>query len=226
MATKYKRLKKIGKPAEAPVVGIAITVTPHFNTHAGILYPDENNHIRMLHLEFHWSLRCPLFDYSSYLCADPELENEDAEAVAAHCRLIAKQQPQIWFAIHHNPKASFGRVGEKIVLLKEGKGLNCSTFVIAVFKHAGPELIDFNSWGKRPSDIAWQKQLLQWLKPKCPEIHWRRVAKDIGCARVRPEEIAGACLEEELPAGFLKCIENGKYVLEQISKHVGRQSKW
>ena len=163
MATKIDRLKVIRSEADAPIVGVAITITSHRNTHCGILYRDADDRVLLLHLRFHLNLASEALN-NSYMCADPELEVEDAEAVAGHCRLIAKDQPPIWFAIHHNRLASFGLVRGKIALLKEGKGLNCSTFVMAVFQRAGPGLVDFTNWPKRDSDKAWQRQLVNMLQ--------------------------------------------------------------
>lgn len=183
MVAKYSRLKPIRKAADCPIVGVAVTITPKRNTHAGIIYKDIDDHPRLLHLAFHQDLQDVPFDPTEYLCADPQFEhNEDAEAVAAHCRLIAERpkMADIKFAIHYNPKARIrASSGNTTLVLYEGKGLNCSTFVLAVFSHAGPALVDFSGWQPRPEDIKWQKQLLEFLK-KCgvPASYWKKVAKD------------------------------------------------
>jgi hypothetical protein len=225
MPTNHNRLKDITNINDAPVVGVAVTVTNERNTHTGILYRDENDRVWLLHLRFHCSLENRDFD-PSYLCAEPDLEPEDAEVVAGHCRSIARDNPPIWFAIHYNTRARIGEEAGRMALSMEGKGLNCSTFVLTVFQSAGPALVDFARWPKRASDRAWHRHLMSMLRPRVPLWYFKKVAKDIGCARVRPEEVAGACLEDGLPVSFPQCEASGRHVLRAVEGHTGRKSRW
>lgn len=228
MASKRSRIKRIAKNSDAPIVGVAVTITPHRNTHAGVIYHDAAGNVRILHLAFHLKLEEIPWD-ASYLCVVPNLEDEDAEVVAAHCRLIADGKPTIHFAIHYNPKARLQKVGGTVLLLHEGKGLNCSTFVLTVFESAGPKLLTKVGWEKRESDKSWQRFLVNLLRShNAPLTYVKRVAKDIGCARVRPEEVAGACLERDLPANFSQCEPNGLAVISELAKHTKRtiKAKW
>ena len=226
MAIKKERLDKIST-ANAPIVGVAISIMPLGNTHTGVIYRDADNHVLFLHLEFHLRLKNTNFD-TSYLCADPCLETEDAEAVAGYCRLLANGIAPIQFAIHYNTIGRFVKRKEQVVLTKEGKGLNCSTFVMTIFNSAGNPLIDFERWPKRPTDIIWHQKLIAFLKSEGATLnHIKKVAKDIGCARVRPEEVVGACLEAPaFKVPFLQCEMNGDYVVEEIEKHTKRNKVW
>lgn len=103
---------------------------------------------------------------------------------------------------------------------------NCSTFVLTVFAEAGPSLIDFTTWRTRESDAKWHRHLVAFLKRCAPEPHWKKVEQDIGCARVRPEEVAGACFEDPVPANFDQCEANGAFALGEVAKHVRRTSRW
>ena len=225
MVTKHARLKPVSAE-NAPVIGVAITITKGGNTHAGIVYRDEKDKPRLLHLEFHKSLKNDPIG-PDYLCADPELEIEDAEVVGGYCRQIATDNPPIWFAIHYNPHAKFAKFKEKMAFTGDDKGLNCSTFVLTIFSSAGPRLIDTSNWPKRPEDKAWHEKLVKFLESTdASPAHIKRVKKDIGCARIRPEEVAGACLEEVPPyAKFQACELNGQYVVAEIVKHTGRGKK-
>jgi hypothetical protein len=235
MATKPERVKKITRQ-DAPTAGVAVTITPDKNTHVGVLYRDDKDDVYLLHLKFHCDLvnqsvdpldkSADLMDPSEFLCADPCLEMEDAEAVAGHCRAIARDNPPIWFAIHYNPDARLAEQQGKVKLVGDNKGLNCSTFVLAVFKHAGPGLVAIGGWPQRASDKTWHRQLVRILRLKAPRWHADRVEKDVGCARVRPEEVAGACLEEDLPATHRQCIPNGVVVRQHATRHTGRASRW
>ena len=50
------------------------------------------------------------------------------------------------------------------------------------------------------------------LRPRYPD-HAALIERDIGCPRIRPEEVAGACLEDVLPAGFDRCESNGHFLV-------------
>jgi hypothetical protein len=228
MATKRDRLKTISSLEDCPIVGVGITITHFNNSHTGIIFRDTQDRVRLLHLAFHHDLKNDAFNSAEYLCADPEFDYEDAEIIAAHCRLLASLAPttRIKFAIHHNPAARLKLQAQTVTVEHDGKGLNCSTFVLAVFAEAGPALIDFSTWRKRDADARWHKFLISLLKKHAPESHWKKVEQDIGCARVRPEEVAGACLEDGLPAHFEKCEANGFFALAEVAKHVGRTSNW
>jgi hypothetical protein len=226
MATNRNRLKAIANPKECPIVGVALTITANRNSHAGIVFRDTQDRVRLLHLAFHHDLKHEAFNRVEYLCADPEFDAVDAEIVAAHCRLIASLAPNINFAIHHNPAARLKAKGQTVNVEHEDKGLNCSTFVLAVFAEAGPPLVDFATWRTRDTDARWHRFLVALLKKHAPEAHWKKVEQDIGCARVRPEEVAGACLENPLPATFEQCEANGVFALGEVAKHVGRTSIW
>jgi len=224
MATNHDRLKALA--GDFPAVAVAITVAPAGNTHVGLLYCDENDLPRLLHLRFDCFLEDSPFP-PDYLYGDPNLDDIDKEMVAGHCRLIAAKNPPIRFAIHYNPRARLIQREDTILLEKEGKGLNCVTFALAVFEHAGPGLINTDGWPKRPEDVPWHKRLvLQLLAQGVPRWYVKKVAKDIGCVRVRPEEATGACLEDNLPATFVQCQPNGIFVRGVISKHTRRRIRY
>src|SRR5205823_2075618 len=108
------------------------------------------------------------------------------------------------------------------LVFPEGTGwLNCSTFVLTVFASAGPSLVDPRGWPARPrEDAPWQAQLVKMVAghPRATREHIRRIRKDVGRARIRPEEAAGATLERDLPAPFDRCEPNGKVILELMRR--------
>ena len=143
---------------------------------------------------FTWILATKFLD-PSYLWVAPNIELEDAEIVAGHCRSIARDRPPIWFSIRADAKTKLIEVRGKVSLKSPYEGMNCATFVLAVFQWAGPMLVDLKGWKKRPRDKKWHEQLIKWLQArKSPAWYVKKVTKDIGCIRVRPEEVAGACL--------------------------------
>lgn len=108
----------------------------------------------------------------------------------------------------------------RIILARNGKGLNCSTFVLHVFRQYGIPLVDFDTWQARSEDAEWHRSLVEWVKHDDPE-HAALIESEIGCARVRPEEVAGAALDNELPVSFEHCVHNGQAVLAFVDSLSG-----
>lgn len=104
-------------------------------------------------------------------------------------------------------------------------GLTCATFILAVFEAAGISLIKYDTWPEnRPSDFEWQKQIITALRrtrSATPE-HIKAVEGDVGSARYRPEEVAGAATANPLPADFPLAAERGQQILERLeTKGIG-----
>lgn len=216
-----------------PGVAVAVGIMPQGNTHTGIIYreDDETSRLSMLHLAFHLNLRIDNIDNNMYcsetksrfLCIVPRLEFEDAVAVAAHCRAIARFRPDILYGLSYLEDGRFEVTDSSVDLFfPENTGwLNCSTFVLTVFASAGSALVDPKGWPARPQeDSLWQAKLVGMVArhPKVTPEHVRRIRRDVGTARIRPEETAGAALEDELPAPFNQCEPNGQVILELMSR--------
>jgi hypothetical protein len=213
----------------APTAAVAIARMPQGHTHVGIIYRegDGSDRLRLLHLAFHKILRddpispsmdCPELK-CRFLCVVPAIEEEDAINVAIYCRGIARHHPELPYGLSYNDEGCFEVTEEsaELRLPEERRWLNCSTFVLTVFKSAGPKLVDPTGWPNRPEeDRRWQAKLVRWLWPEAGCRHIKRVLPDIGRARIRPEETTGAYLEAELPAFFGQCEPNGKVILSLL----------
>lgn len=82
---------------------------------------------------------------------------------------------------------------------------SCATFVLAIFQSLQLPLVDLRSWPTRPEDVPWQEKIVAYLRSSsnpATQAHAERVAQDIGCARLRPEEVAAAASATSLPASF------------------------
>ena len=98
-------------------------------------------------------------------------------------------------------------------------GLNCSAFVIRVFDDAKVPLVDLKSWPLRPDrDIPNQRNLITWMERILAlsrsgqlqttltqaKIDFNKAQVGKIC-RIAPEEVAGACLEFDLPTPCARC---------------------
>jgi hypothetical protein len=213
----------------APTVAVAIARMPEGNTHVGIVYRlrDGSESSGLLHLAFHKLLmndpvdslvRWPGLE-REMVCIVPEMEELEQANVAIMCRGIARDMPELPYGLTYNDDGYFDFIDGNfdLILPEDRRWLNCSTFVLTVFKSTGPAILDAEDWPARPiQDRDWQIQLAKWLWKRSDCKHIKRILPGIGRARIRPEEAAGACLEDELPARFEQCEPNGQVVLELI----------
>jgi hypothetical protein len=202
------------------LVAIAIRATDPGEAHTGVAYRDGAR-LSLLHLAWDRDLRDePLRE--TYLCAVPNLPPERARLFPRLCAKIAKNPTSIRFALKDNKSNRFDCKTGRVVLAKEGKGLNCTTFVLSFFRSYGVFLVDFDTWETRASDLDRHKSLVERVAkgvgPYPPDpAHAALIESEPGCARVRPQEAAGACLEDSMPVAFKVCEANGQYVMQQLA---------
>lgn len=199
------------------------------NMHVGILHRDRAV-LRILDLCWHENLRADACK-GDYACVIPALEPEEVNDVTAWCRLIERRRRDqlIPYAFGYHRSTTFGQTGE--LILGDGYGLTCSTFVLKVFECAKVPLIDVTNWPMRTDDQIRHTKLLQLMEkgipgfapPAMPE-HILRVRAELPCIRVRPEEVAAAALADRLPTSF-ECAElGGRWILEWLTE--GAQALW
>jgi hypothetical protein len=111
--------------------------------------------------------------------------------------------------------AIFNDQGEYLV--KDDRGLTCSSFVIVLCRSAQIHLVNEATWVPRQVDVKRHESLLQFLQGVASPEWVRKIAEDVRTIRVRPEETAGACLSNTLPVSFAEAESLGKQVLERLT---------
>lgn len=107
------------------------------------------------------------------------------------------------------------------VTLGESLGLTCATFLLALFDAAQVKLLALGSWDtdrtaeRCDEDEAAQRQIVLHLRSHDPG-HARLVEQDVGCTRVRAEEVAAASGMTERPADFARVEPEGRSVLSRL----------
>lgn len=165
-----------------------------------------------LHLAGHNDFRNDTFEDGRYLIIYPDLDLRLSRQVATLCRNIYNQNsygempygftiPRAWFELSGDPKFDKGFVG-----------LTCSTFVLSVFFSINIQLLLPHTWKCREDDREYQLMWVNFLFPKleADQTHIRKVKKQIGNIRIRPEEVAGAALEAPPPVEFDRAIALSK----------------
>lgn len=189
---------------------------PSSHTHTGICYR-EGGKLWFLHLAEDRRLEHEAYDHS-YACAVPKIPVHRLPFFLRLCHAFRDptRRPKPRYALRHPANARFVIQGNnEVVLTSGGNGLNCSTFVLVFFQSYGWPLVNLAGWQQRPEDADWHRRLVKWVEGSDP-LQARVIRSEIGCARVRPEETAGACLEEVMPACFAQCAANGKFILSVI----------
>jgi hypothetical protein len=216
------RLK--AQPDENTIVAVAVGRTEMGTTHAAVIYQNSGLQREYLHLAFHERLDTRPF---GQCYAYAEIDVIRAKQVAGLCRLIRVRRPSIPYSFRLDLNARFCTLTGDLSTLGEAHGLNCATFVIVVFQSTGLTLVDLDGWEIRDEDRGRQRELLLSLAGwhgVSPQ-HIEDVRSEVGnWPRVRPEEVAGACLENDLPARFPQCRANGEAVLSFIDRVAGRTS--
>jgi hypothetical protein len=202
--------------------------------------------VELLHLAWHHRLRneAPNLDFAWVVSS---LLPERAMQVAAQCRKIARKYEKhgIPYALKYQD-TRFARTAE-LLLGGTEHGLTCATFVLAVFRAVGVELLELENWPARPDDLEFQAfvtdQLLQELqrlrrkiaalrsvpgqearaegheeRARTLEHHIEQVEGELGCVRFRPAEVAGASHLEELPANFPNAERAAQQIEEALAK--------
>jgi hypothetical protein len=151
-------------------VGLAICQTSSNNDlwHAGVLHRSEEGKVQLLHLEYHRQLSNEDFksQWSKYkFCwVIPNVPKPRMASLAAKCRLIWDRlgKSEIPYGFNYKETA-FDRSGA----LKLGNseiGLTCATFVLAVFKFEGFDILKQEEWPLRPADADVRKVIVAGLK--------------------------------------------------------------
>jgi hypothetical protein len=199
--------------------GIAIQKTPT-GRHLGVLYKQDGAW-RLLHLAWHFVLcdnEMPK-PGSQHLWVDPEpaVDEVRLEVLAGLCRLISMRnvdkglpygfsKPNNWF----DPITGAARQ------TKDGMGLTCASFVLAVFSSNGTPLINEATWMLRKDDADFQNSVIAQLAQKATIEHLNGVRQNLPVIRYRPEEVAGAAMCDSVPADFAPCCAKSEEVLKLL----------
>jgi hypothetical protein len=96
-------------------------------------------------------------------------------------------------------------------------------FVPIVSLQAGTRLIPLESWEERSEDREWPPYRPDLpIRTNAPTGQIEAVRIEIGCARIRPEDVAGACLEGELPASFTRCRDDRRAIVHVLDHGAAR----
>lgn len=181
-----------------------------------MLHRAEGEPVKMLDLGWdHW-LRNAAPD-TKYAWVQLELPAVRLLSLAAMCRRIAKRYsvpgPGLPYAFLFKETA-FSADG-KVLLGQTEHGLTCATFILAVLKSVGLDLLQLTEWPHRDTDVERHRELLDNLQrdPRVSRAHVEAVNAEVNCVRYRPEEVVGACSSAGLPVSFVYAEAAGEQII-------------
>lgn len=197
-------------------VGIAIKVSdrPSRQLHVGILYRRQEGPIHFAHLARHEACfdeearndRGYFWEDSAWYTA-PGMEGA-AIALAAYIRSCASES-----AIPYSPIVGAARFDELGRYENGGplEGLTCASYVHTVLKSGGFDAVEIGTWGPRLDDATWWSNLIPYLGPRGDEL------RDLTLPyRLRPDEIAVACVSGDAPLNFSQAVAQGAILTNQL----------
>lgn len=199
----------------APASAVAL-IAGAVRLHTGILYRTSGGSLQVLHLAMHYKLRTSKPNGWSY--AVPNLDEVDLITLAGFCTILDSTRPRLPYGLRF-ASSRFDDEGRFIAGQGES-GLMCSTLVVALFEWAGIPLLVASSWEARPDDLDAQRQLLEVLRAcgdAAPD-HIIAIEGELGCVRIRPEEVAAATTTDPRPMSFPDAARIGAEVLAEFDQ--------
>lgn len=194
------------------LIRIIITHIDSGQLHCGISYKIDEE-VNFLHLEWHFSLSNNIDGISNYFSICSAIHPIRQKIIAIKCKKIwaKNNDPQtIPYSVYYET-GTF--TDEGILSLDEKEhGLTCATFVLAVFKSCGFNLIETSKWINRDDDQAWHDKIVYYLEKKTKNVnpqHLDNVRKEKGCSRFRPEDVAMSSTFANMPATTQDIITRG-----------------
>ena len=188
--------------------------------HTGIVYRDASGKAKQLDLAWHKKLRV-LDCQASIGCAVPGFDPTDEQFIALYCGKIARSYPvrKLPYNLKVDNEVRFN-AGGGVEVGEQYTGMSCATFVVAVFRSAGHPLIDTDGWPvATEEDREIQAKFVAYMRERNNPEEIKQadiIEAEIGCPRVAPEEVAGACLEDQRPAGHDLCAKAGAFIISSI----------
>lgn len=212
---------------DVPLFAIAIQRTSDCTTHAGLAFRDAGQ-LRFLHYANHNRLRNDrCLGTDQFALSIPSLKVEDLDYLVGFCSRVhrANSGGRLPYSFLFDPNIVFDE-DTGLVTLNHESGLTCSTFVVTFFRSAGIPLVRVETWPRNANaaDIAARSYLLSaWRKSMRQELIERAddIAPTIQVMRISPEQVAGACLQRHLPAGYFCARANGAFILRRIIETFG-----
>lgn len=170
--------------------------------HTGILHRrTPNSPLMLTHLCAHRTLvKEPHELRHCRLWVEPLIDPDQAEQVAAQCRLLERLYPNGEFPYAFSSPRGFFTPDLQFEYGPGKLGLTCATLALAIFDSVGVEVVDWDSWPIRADDLVFRETLIAAMN--MPESHKSAIRSDPVGPRYKPLEVAGAVGAGKYPVHF------------------------
>lgn len=173
----------------AAITGDAAVVLSPSGEHVGVLWRGDDGALHRLHLAFDHDLRndAPSDDADA---APSPLEPERLAQVAQMCRRVWKrhQTRGLRYGFRYD-RSRFEASGE-LRLGADEHGLTCATFVLALYRSVGVELLRLDEWPVRADDTTrWDALLAVLEAANVDAAHIKALRGQTNARRYRPDEV-------------------------------------
>lgn len=184
------------------VPAAALAIPTNNREHVGIIFLDDDGHPHLLHLASHYSLQCD-DQIDGHAWVFPAIAPELLPSVAAMCaRVVKRNAAGIPYGFRYD--ATRFTTDGQLTLGTAERGLTCATFVLAVLRSAGVELLARTEWPKRADDqVRFTRIHRSLTRLGADDAHLDAIEAEIDSVRFRPMEVAGASSEPP-PCSFAK----------------------
>jgi len=200
-------------------VGIAVTRTSPSTFHTGIVYRYLGK-VYLFHQAWHNKTEHGEFDQAvaglggKTLVVSLRMLEERESAVTEFLKLLSDNTPCYRYSLRYDPVSRLLPTGEFQSMVTAG--LTCSNFVLAVFHTCQSFLIDYDEWPDATGeDREFQSKLVAWIEISDPD-HAAQVSTEIGCKRIRPDQVGGTGYFDEWPVAF----EEANLAASEIVKRI------
>ena len=146
------------------------------------------------------------------------LSDENRMVISAFLQSMEEEHPDIPYGFGIDGQC-FDEDGN-FVTPPPGEGLTCATFVVEVLRQQGFDILVEDSWPIRAEDEAWRAAIIQQLElsGSADAPHIAALAAKPTTTRVRPDEVAAACLNSPIPNEFASIVALAEDIYAQVNK--------
>lgn len=189
--------------------------------HVGVLFKLEGEQAKLCHLAWHHLL---LEDSPkpSYAWVQSGLSDDDRRLVAvAASRVVRRHARQVSYSPNYDQHSYFEAETLRFMRVAPGEGLTCATFVLALHKALGIQLLDEATWPSRVDDATWRDCVIETLlrhgggQPEVQE-HIDAIKRQTPTSRYRPEEVVVGVGRSDAPVPFGVAITDASRVIQTL----------
>lgn len=205
-------------PPDDEHIWVAICNIREGQNHCGLAYRRGVDEIRILHLAFHVDLRDEQLN-APYRRVSFGLDAANQLVVAGFAIAMSRAEPGIPYGFNDDGIVFDPKTGE-LLEAPAGRGLTCATFVTALLRHLGYELIDRATWPERETDTNWRAGMIDLIRQYGgDDDHVDALLSSPFAVRIRPEEVAGASGVEfgDWPVDYDSAYELAEEIVAELA---------